>query len=86
MASVAEVKAAIETALLHVEDGQGAVRAASDRLDEAQQSLAAVVDGSAHDAVHAAQAALAQASSELRECLHATLNAVDQARGYAATL
>jgi len=86
MASVAEVKAAIETALLHVEDGQGAVRAASDRLDEARQSLALVVDGSAHDAVHAAQAALAQASTELQDCLHATLNAVESARGYAATL
>lgn len=86
MASVAEVKAAIEVALLHVQDGQEAVRAASDRLDEAQQSLSAAVDGSGHEAVNAAQAALSQASTELEECLAATLAAVDQARSYAATL
>ncbi len=86
MASVAEVKAAIESALAHVQDGQEAVRAASDRLDDAQQSLSAAVEGSGHDAVGAAQAALAQASVELQECLLATLSAVEQARSYAATL
>ncbi len=86
MASVAEVKAAIETALAHVQDGQEAVRAASDRLDDAQQSLSAAVDGSGHEAVSAAQAALIQASAELEECLMATLSAVEQARSYAASL
>ena len=86
MTSVAEVKAAIEAALAHVQDGQEAVRAASDRLDDAQQSLSAAVDGSGHEAVGAAQGALAQASVELQECLLATLAAVEQARSYAATL
>jgi len=84
--SVAEVKAAIEAALAHVQDGQEAVRAASDRLDDAQHSLSAAVEGSGHEAVGAAQAALSQASVELHECLLATLAAVEQARSYAATL
>ena len=54
MGSVAEVKAAIDAAMAHVQDGQEAVRAAGDRLGEAQLSLAAAVEGSAHESVTAA--------------------------------
>jgi uncharacterized protein YukE len=86
MASVAEVKAAIDAAVQHVEEGQLAVRAAGERLGVAQQSLAAAVDGSGHDAVGAAHAALSQAATELDECLAATINAVEQAQAYAAAL
>lgn len=86
MASVAEVKAAIDAAMAHVQDGQEAVRAANDRLGEAQLSLAAAVEGSAHESVAAAQAALAQAATELEDCLSATLGAMEQAQAYAAAL
>ncbi|MBV1848829.1 hypothetical protein QEZ54_01615 [Catellatospora sp. KI3] len=86
MASVAEVKAAIDAAMLHVQEGQDAVRSANDRLGEAQLSLATAVEGSGHEAVTAAQAALAQAATELEECLTATLRAVEQAESYVATL
>jgi exonuclease VII small subunit len=86
MASVAEVKAAIDTAVRHVEEGQQAVRAAGEKLSDAQQSLAAAVDGSGHDAVGAAHAALQQASTELDDCLTATLHAVEQVQSYAAAL
>lgn len=86
MASVAEVKAAIDAAMQQVTDGQMAVRLASEKLAEAQQSLAAAVEGSGHDSVNAAQAALAQAGQELEECLTATLAAVEQAQTYVATL
>lgn len=86
MASVAEVKAAIDAAMLHVQEGQLAVRCANDELGEAQSSLATAVEGSGHDSVLAAQAALAQAASELQECLNATLHAVQQAENYVATL
>ncbi|MEV6963533.1 hypothetical protein AB0M47_00330 [Hamadaea sp. NPDC051192] len=86
MASVAEVKAAIDAAMLHVQESQDAVRAANDRLGEAQLSLAVAVEGSGHDNVSAAQAALAQATNELEECLTATLTAVDQAQTYVAGL
>lgn len=86
MTSVAEVKAAIDAAMLHVQEGQEAVRSASDRLGEAQLSLAAAVEGSGHESVTAAQAALTQAANELEECLTATLAAVDQAQSYVAAL
>ena len=86
MASVAEVKAAIDAAMLHVQESQDAVRSANDRLGEAQLSLAIAVEGSGHDSVSAAQAALAQAANELDECLTATLTAVDQAQTYVAGL
>jgi uncharacterized protein YukE len=86
VASVAEVKAAIDAAMLHVQESQDAVRAANDRLGEAQLSLAVAVEGSGHGSVTAAQAALSQAASELEECLTATLAAVDQAQTYVAGL
>jgi len=84
--SVAEVKAAIDAAMLHVLESQEAVRSASGRLGEAQLSLAAAVEGSGHESVAAAQAALTQAASDLEECLTATLAAVDQAQSYVAAL
>ena len=86
MASVAEVTAAIDAAMLHVQESQDAVRAANEKLGEAQLSLAVAVEGSGHESVNAAQAALAQATNELDECLTATLTAVDQAQTYVAGL
>lgn len=86
MASVAELKAAIDAALQQITEGQVAVQAATEKLGEAQQNLAAALDGSGHDAVSAAHASLAQANLELEECLTATLLAVEQAETYAATL
>ncbi len=86
MASVAEVKAAIDSAITHVQDSEAAVRAASAQLGEAQQRLAAAVDGSGHDSVGVAQAALSQATGELDDCLTATAQAVEHAQAYAATL
>lgn len=86
MASVAELKAAIDAAIQQVTEGQAALRAASERLTEAQQSLAAALEGSGHEAVAAAHAALGQAAGDLEDCLTATLSAVEQAQTYAATL
>ncbi|WP_018351222.1 hypothetical protein [Longispora albida] len=86
MASVAEVKAAIDTALEHVREGQDVVTAAGEKLNEAQGALSIALDGSGHEAVLACHAALAQASLELEECLAATAAAVEQAEQYVATL
>jgi uncharacterized protein YukE len=86
VASVAEVKSAIDAAVQQISEGQAAVNAASEKIAEAQQSLAAAVEGSGHDTVGAAQAALAQATTELEECLAATLIAIEQAQTYVATL
>ena len=43
MASVAEVKAAVDAALQQVSEGQAAIQAAREKLGEAQQSLAAAL-------------------------------------------
>jgi hypothetical protein len=86
VASVAEVKAAVDAAMLHVQESQDAVRAANEKLGEVQLSLAVAVEGSGHDSVTAAQAALARAANELEGCLTATLIAVDQAQTYVAGL
>jgi hypothetical protein len=86
VASVAELKAAIDAAVQQVSEGQVALRAASEKLTEAQQSLAAALEGSGHESVAAAHGALSQAGSDLEECLAATLAAVEQAQSYVATL
>jgi hypothetical protein len=86
VASVAEVKAAIDAALVHVQDGQAAVRVASDRLADARQTLAVAVEGSGHDAASAARAALTQGASELEDALSAMHQAVEQAQSYSAAL
>lgn len=86
MASVAELKSAIDAALQQISDGQAAVQAASEKLSEAQQTLAGALEGSSHETVGAAQASLTQAAQELEDCLAATLTAVEQAQLYVAAL
>lgn len=84
--SVAELKAAIAAAMQQVRDGQSAITVAAERLEQAQASLGAVLQGSGHQSVSSAQAALAQANSELEQSMAATHAAAEQAESYAATL
>lgn len=86
MASVAEVKAAVDAALQQVTEGQQAIQAAREKIGEAQQSLAAALDGSGNDQVGAAHASLSQADQSLEDCMGATLLAVEQAENYKAIL
>lgn len=86
MASVAELKSAIDAALQQISDAQAAVQAAGERLAEAQLTLAGALEGSGHETVNSAQASLSQATQELDDCLAATLAAVEQAQLYVATL
>lgn len=86
MASVAEVRAAVDAALQQVTEGQAAIQSAREKLGEAQQSLAAALDGSFHDSAGAAHSSLSLADQQLEECLSATLLAVEQAQTYTATL
>jgi predicted nucleic acid-binding Zn-ribbon protein len=86
VASVAEVKAAVDAALQQVSEGQAAIQAAREKLGEAQQSLAAALDGSGSDAVGSAHSSLSQADQQLEECLGATALAVEQAQNYTAML
>jgi ethanolamine utilization microcompartment shell protein EutL len=74
VASVAEVKAAIDAAVQQVNESQAALYAAKEKLAEAQQSLVAALDGSASEAVGAAHGA------------GATALAVEQAQSYASGL
>jgi uncharacterized protein YukE len=84
--NVAEVKAAIAAAVQEVTDCQQAVQLANEKLEAAQQNLSIAVEGSAHDAVDTARAALFQASQDLESCLANTIGAVEQAQTYVATL
>jgi hypothetical protein len=86
VASVAEVKAAINAAMQHVQEGHDAAQVAGQKLGDARLALDAAVEGSGHESVAAAQAALAQATDELEECLTATLGAMERARQYADAL
>ncbi|MBW6435537.1 hypothetical protein KZ829_17495 [Actinoplanes hulinensis] len=86
MASVAELRAAVEAALQQVTEGQQAIQAAKEKLGEAQQSLAAALDGSASDAVGAAHASLSHAEQQLEDGFNATVAAVEQAHTYTASL
>jgi len=86
VASVAELKAAIDAAVQQISEAQLAVRGAAETLTGAQQSLAAALDGGASELVTTAQAAVAQGVQELEECLTITLAAVEQAQTYTATL
>jgi hypothetical protein len=84
--NVAEVKAAIAAAIQEVTDCQQAVHLANDKLEAAQQNLSIAVEGSQHDAVDTARAALFQCSQDLENCLAGTAAAVEQAQTYVATL
>jgi hypothetical protein len=86
VASVAELKAAIDAAVQQVSEAQAAVQVAREKLTDAQQSLAVALDGSGHEAVSAAHASLAQATTDLDDGLTATLAAVERAQAYSATL
>jgi predicted nucleic acid-binding Zn-ribbon protein len=86
VASVAELRAAVDAAVQQVNEGQAAIQAAREKLGEAQQSLAAALDGGAHDAVGTAHASLSQADQQLEECFSATQIAVEAAQNYTAML
>ncbi|MEV0897446.1 hypothetical protein [Actinoplanes sp. NPDC049802] len=86
MASVAELRAAVEAALQQVTEAQQAIEAAKQKIGEAQQSLAAALDGSGNEAVSAAHASLSHAEQQLEDGFNATVAAVEQAHTYTANL
>jgi uncharacterized protein YukE len=86
VASVAELRAAVDAAVQQVNEGQAAIQAAREKLGEAQQSLAAALEGGAHEAVGTAQASLSQADQQLDECFSATQVAIEAAQNYTAML
>jgi hypothetical protein len=63
VASVAEVKAAIEAAVAQVGESQAAIQAASEKLAEAAQTMAGALDGSGHELVTAVERAQTYAAA-----------------------
>lgn len=86
MASVAEVKAMIDAALIEVSEGQQALHAAAEKLTQAQHSLAAATQGGAHDAITSSIGALENAVRSTEDALASTLVSVEQAQAYEASL
>jgi hypothetical protein len=86
MTNVAEVKAAINAAVEETEQAQQATLLAQERLKEAAGHLAVAVEGSGHDAVDTARAALFQSDQDLQNGLHGMAAGIEQAQTYVATL
>ena len=86
MASVAELRAAVEAALQHVTEGHQPIEPARQRIGEDQHRLAAALDRSANHAVGAALASLSHADEQLEDSMSATLAAGHRAHTYTANL
>lgn len=86
MASVAEVKAAIDAAMETADQAAAAARHAIETNNETMQMLAVALEGSGHDAVAQAQAALMDANQKFEEGVQAVMGAKESAEQYGATL
>ena len=86
MASVAEVKAAIDAAVAKSEEAMAAARAAIEQLAEAQQLMAAAVDGSGHDSTQQAGHAYQHAKQQFEEGIQAIVGGNEAAAQYGAGL
>lgn len=86
MASVGEVKAAIDAALMAANEGAQAAHAAIEKVQEAQQMMAVAVDGSGHDSVATAAGELAAAVGKLEEAIQQVASANENATSYSSGL
>lgn len=82
MASVAEVKQGIDAALAQVEEAQGALNAAREKITAAVAMLYAVSDGTGHETIQAAAAALVQMGQSIDEAQGSGLAAAEHAQTY----
>lgn len=86
MASVAEVKAAVDAANQLLAEAQQAGLAMIEKIDEASQQLAAALDGSGHDSVSTANAHLLQAKQQIEEGSQMLQASIEASGQYAAGL
>lgn len=86
MTSIAELKAAIDAAMATADEATAAARVAIEKLNEAQQQLAAALEGGGHDAIHTANAALSHANQQFEEGIQAIQGSKEAAEGYGAGL
>jgi hypothetical protein len=86
MASVDEVRAGIGLATQQASDGVAALRQASSSLEQAQNALTMVTQGSVHPEAEQANGLLAQAGRSISEAISSALAAISTAESYAARL
>lgn len=86
MASVGEVKAAIDAANHQVTEAQAMLRAAIEKLSEAGQSYALAFEGGGHDAAATAQNAVSHVRNELEENIQSLSAGIEAAGQYSAAL
>lgn len=86
MASVSEVRAAIDQALNLADEAAEATRVAINKLDESTSALAAALEGAGHESTAQAHAALAHAKQQLEEGIQAIAGGKELAQNYGAGL
>jgi ABC-type transporter Mla subunit MlaD len=86
MASVGEVKAVIDAANATANEAVAAARVAVDKLNEAQQQLAAALEGGHHDSINTAIRALQHASQQFEEGIQAVAGSAEASQQYGAGL
>ncbi len=86
MASVGEVKAAIDAAMQTADEAAASVRVGIEKLNEAQQQLGVALEGGHHDAVTTAIQALAHANQQFEEGIQAIMGSKEAAQGYGGAL
>lgn len=82
MASVGEVKTAIDAANLKANEAQAMARGAIEKIDEATQQYAVALDGSGHDSVGQAHNAMAHAKQQIEESIQAIAAGIEAAGQY----
>jgi hypothetical protein len=86
VASIAEVKAAIDAAAHHAQEANQAFLAAKDKMNEAVSLLAIALEGSGHDSVAAALSHFSSAAEGVDEIVQDVLAGLEKAQSYGAAL
>jgi replicative DNA helicase len=86
MASIEEVRSGIALANQKASESLGALQQAHSQLEEAQQSLTRVTEGSAQADVHDATAQLQQAAQSISEVQQLVHSAISTAEGISQRL
>jgi hypothetical protein len=86
MASVAEVKAALDATTHAITEAQGLIQATTEKIGEAEGMALAAADGSGHDAVATGNAFLAQAKQDVEGALQTLQAAIESYGQYSAGL
>jgi hypothetical protein len=86
MASVAEVKAALDAANQKVAEAQQTLMAAKEHIEQAQSQALVAVDGSGHDSVTTGNAFLADAGAKVDETIQVLSAATESYGQYSAGL